>query len=145
MKYKLYSDKTNKFSCNVELKGADIKKSKARVVIESEEFNYIFNGTIDSKGKCEILIPKTKSFLSENTRGKIKLEVIADDVFFEPWSSDFFIKNTKDVKVAVNEQEEPKTEVKVIVQEQKEEEQEIFYSKDELARILKENFLSNNC
>jgi len=110
MKYKLYSDKTNKFSCNVELKGADIKKSKARVVIESEEFNYIFNGTIDSKGKCEIIIPKTKSFLSENTRGKIKLEVIADDVFFEPWSSDFFIKNTKDVKVAVNEQEEPKTE-----------------------------------
>jgi len=144
MKYKLYSDKTNKFSCNVELKGADLKKSKARVVIESEEFNYIFNGTIDSKGKCEILIPKTKSFLSENTKGKIKLEVIADDVFFEPWSSDFFIKNTKDVKVAVNEQEEPKTEVKVIVQEQKEEE-EIFYSKEELAKILKENSLTNNC
>ena len=144
MKYKLYSDKTNKFSCNVELKGADIKKSKARVVIESEEFNYIFNGTIDSKGKCEIIIPKTKSFLSENTRGKIKLEVIADDVFFEPWSSDFFIKNTKDVKVAVNEQEEPKTEVKVIVQEQKEEE-EIFYSKEELAKILKENSGLSKC
>lgn len=143
MKYKLYSDKTNKFSCNVELKGADIKKSKARVVIESEEFNYIFNGTIDSKGKCEILIPKTKSFLSENTRGKIKLEVIADDVFFEPWSSDFFIKNTKDVKVAVNEQEEPKTEVKVIVQEQKEE--EVFYSKEELAKILKENSGLSKC
>ena len=137
MKYKLYSDKTNKFSCNVELNGAPLNKSKARVIIESDDFNYIFNGTIDSKGKCEILIPKTKSFLSENTNGKIKLEVIADDVFFEPWSSDFIIKNTKNVKVAVNEQEEPKTEIKVIVQEQKEE--EIFYSKEELSRILKES------
>ena len=58
MKYKLYSDKTNKFSCNVELKGASLNKYKARVIIESEEFNYIFNGTIDSKiprndQKCE--------------------------------------------------------------------------------------------
>lgn len=140
MKYKLYSDKTNKFSCNVELKGAPLNKSKARVIIESDDFNYIFNGTIDSKGKCEILIPKTKNFLSENTNGKIKLEVIADDVFFEPWSSDFVVKNTKNVKVAVNEQEEPKTEIKVIVQEQKEEE-EVFYSKEELAKILKESKL----
>ena len=43
----------------------------------------------------------------------------------------------KNIKVSVNEQEEPKTEIKVIVQEQKEE--EIFYSKEELSKILKEN------
>ena len=138
MKYKLYSDKTNKFSCNVELKGASLNKSKARVIIESEEFNYIFNGTIDPNGKCEIVIPKTKSFLSENTQGKMKLEIIADDVFFEPWASDFVIKNAKNVKVAISEQKEPETEVKVTIQEQKEEE-EIFYSKEELSKILKEN------
>lgn len=138
MSYKLYSDKTNKFSCNVELKGASLKKSKARVIIESADFNYVFNGTIDSKGKCEILIPKTKSFLSENTQGKMKLEIIADDVFFEPWSSDFTVKNAKNIQVSINEQKEPETEVKVIVQEQKEE--EVFYSKEELAKILKENY-----
>ncbi len=137
MKYKLYSDKTNKFSCNVELKGASLNKSKARVIIESTDFSYVFNGTIDSKGKCEILIPKTKSFLSESTEGKMKLEIIADDVFFEPWSSDFIVKNAKNIKVAVNEQKEPETEIKVIVQEQKEE--EIFYSKEELSKLLKES------
>jgi hypothetical protein len=138
MKYKLYSDKTNKFSCNVELKGASLNKSKARIVIESTDFNYVFNGTIDPRGKCEILIPKTKSFLSENTEGKMKLEIIADDVFFEPWSSEFVVKNAKNIKVAVNEQKEPEPEIKVIVQEQKEEE-EIFYSKDELSKLLKES------
>lgn len=134
MSYKLYSDKTNKFSCNVELKGASLKKSKARVIIESADFNYVFNGTIDSKGKCEILIPKTKSFLSENTQGKMKLEIIADDVFFEPWSSDFTVKNAKNIQVSINEQKEPETEVKVIVQEQKE--TEIFYTKEELAKLF---------
>ena len=134
MSYKLYSDKTNKFSCNVELKGASLKKSKARVIIESADFNYVFNGTIDSKGKCEILIPKTKSFLSENTQGKMKLEIIADDVFFEPWSSDFTVKNAKNIQVSINEQKEPETEVKVIVQEQKE--TEIFYTKKELAKLF---------
>lgn len=137
MKYKLYADKNNKFSCNVELKGASLKNSKARVIIESNDFNYIFNGTIDSRGRCEILIPKTKSFLSENESGKMKLEIIAEDVFFEPWSSDFIVRNAKNVQVYINEQKEIEPEMKVIVQEQKE--PEIFYTKEELKNILKSN------
>lgn len=135
MKYKLYADKNNKFSCNVELKGASLKNSKARVIIESNDLNYIFNGTIDSRGKCEILIPKTKSFLSENETGKMKLEIIAEDIFFEPWSSDFIVRKAKNLQVYINEQKELEPEVKVIVQEQKE--PEIFYSKEELRNILK--------
>ena len=137
MKYKLYADKNNKFSCNVELKGASLKNSKARVVIESKDMNYVFNGTIDTKGKCEILIPKTKSFLSENEIGKMKLEIIAEDVFFEPWSSDFIVRNAKTIQVSINEQKEIEPEMKVVVQEQKE--TEIFYTKEELRSILKKN------
>jgi hypothetical protein len=143
MSYKLYSDKTNKFSCNVQVKGASLKKSKARVIIESSEFSYIFNGSIDQKGKCEIIIPKTSNFLNENSQGKMKLEIIADDVYFEPWSSDFIVKKDKNVQVSISEQKEPETEVKVIVQEQQD--TEIFYSKEELSKILKENYGLSEC
>jgi len=89
MAYKLYTDKANKFNCNIEVEGTSLAKSQVRLVIESDEMTYMFKGSIQSNGECEVTIPKTKSFLSEGTTGNMRLEVIADDVYFEPWSSDF--------------------------------------------------------
>ena len=121
MAYKLYTDKANKFNCNIEVEGTSLTKSQVRLVIESDEMTYMFKGSIQSNGECEVTIPKTKSFLSEGTIGNMRLEVIADDVYFEPWSSDFSVATNKKVTVQIAEQEEDKPKMKVQVAEQKEE------------------------
>lgn len=121
MAYKLYTDKANKFNCNIEVEGTSLAKSQVRLVIESDEMIYMFKGSIQSNGECEVTIPKTKSFLSEGTTGNMRLEVIADDVYFEPWSSDFSVATNKKVTVQIAEQEDEKPKMKVQVAEQKEE------------------------
>jgi hypothetical protein len=121
MAYKLYTDKSNKFNCNIEVEGTSLAKSQVRLVIESNEMNFMFKGSIQSNGECEVIIPKTKNFLSEGTIGSMRLEVIADDVYFEPWSSDFSVVANKKVTVQIAEQEEEKPKMKVQVIEQKEE------------------------
>jgi hypothetical protein len=121
MAYNLYTDKANKFNCNIEIEGTSLSKSKVRLVIETDEMSYMFNGSIENTGICEVNIPKTKHFLPEGTKGSMRLEVIADDVYFEPWASDFNVKTNKKVNVVVAEQVEDKPKVNVIVAEQKEE------------------------
>ena len=121
MSYKLYTDKPNKFSCNIEVDGTSLANSKVRLVIESDNFNYMFNGVVYENGVCEVNIPKTKGFLSESNKGLMRLEVIADDVYFEPWSSEFQVKASKKVNVVVAEQtEEVKPKIKVEVQQEPE-------------------------
>lgn len=121
MAYSLYTDKQNKFSCNIEIEGTSLAKSKVRLVVETDEMSYMFNGLIENTGICEVNIPKTKHFLPEGTKGNMRLEVIADDVYFEPWSSDFSVKTNKKVNVVVAEQIEEKPKMRVQVIEQIEE------------------------
>jgi hypothetical protein len=118
MAYNLYTDKPNKFNCNIDVEGTSLSNSKVRLVIETNEMSYMFNGHIENTGVCEVNIPKTKNFLPEGTKGSIKLEVIADDVYFEPWNSDFNVKTSKKVNVVVAEQVDEKPKLKVQVFEQ---------------------------
>ena len=120
MSYLLYTDKPNKFNCNIQIEGTSLAKSKVRLVIETDEMSYMFNGAIENTGVCEVNIPKTKHFLPEGTKGNMRLEVIADDVYFEPWSSDFGVKTNKKVNVVVSEQEEEKPRLTVEVFQQEE-------------------------
>lgn len=119
--YTFYTDKTEIFECNIQLQGAKIKDSRTRLILESDDHNLIFYGTIDSNGKCTIPVKKLKSVLSENVTGKVKLEVIAEDTFFEPWSDSFEIKTNKKVTVEVKSNSnsnlisEGKAKVKVTV------------------------------
>jgi hypothetical protein len=133
MGYNLYTDKANKFNCNIEIEGTSLAKSKVRLVIETDEMSYMFNGSIENTGVCEVNIPKTKNFLPEGTRGNMRLEVIADDVYFEPWSSDFNVKTNKKVNVVVAEQieDKPKVMVQVVEQEEVKPETKIVESKVE--------------
>ena len=100
--YKVYRDKSETFICDMEISGANAAKSKARIIIESTEMTYMFEGTIDSKGHCEIPLKKM-NFLTENEIGKIKLEVIADDMVFSPWEDTFIATNHRKVTVKVTE------------------------------------------
>lgn len=102
--YKLFTDKTEIFECNVQIEGASLHKSVARIVVESDELNLMFNGTIDENGKCQIPIKKLRGILGENVKGSLKLEVIAEDAYFVPWSSTFTIEAAKKVTVEVKSQ-----------------------------------------
>ena len=118
MIYNLYTDKPNKFNCNIEIEGTSLSKSKVRLVVETDEMTYMFNGKIENTGVCEVNIPKTKHFLPEGSQGLMRLEVIADDVYFEPWSSQFNVKTNKKVNVVVAEQVDEKPKLRVQVMEQ---------------------------
>ena len=121
--YKLFTDKTELFECNISLQGASLKKSKARLVVETPEYSLLFNGSISKGGKCEIPIKKLKGLIDENTSGNIRLEVIAEDTFFTPWESDFEVETSKKVTVEVKTQTTKKpiveTKVKVKVKNEK--------------------------
>ena len=99
--YKLFTDKTNLFECSISLQGASLKKSKARLVVETTDYSLMFNGSISSGGKCEIPIRKLKGLIDENTLGNIRLEVVAEDTLFTPWESDFAVDASKKVTVEV--------------------------------------------
>ena len=117
--YKLFTDKAELFECNISLQGASLKKSTARLVVETQDYSLLFKGDIDSKGKCEIPIKKLKGLIDEDTTGNIRLEVIAEDTFFTPWESDFEVETSKKVTVEVKTQttKKPIVEAKVKVKE----------------------------
>ena len=117
--YKLFTDKNELFECNISLEGASLKKSKARLVVETQDYSLLFNGTISKGGKCEIPIKKLKGLIDEDTTGNIRLEVIAEDTFFTPWESDFEVETSKKVTVEVKTQttKKPIVEAKVKVKE----------------------------
>lgn len=101
-RYKLYKDKSEVFSCDIEVEGANIKDSQVRIVVESNEWSLLFNGNIDENGKVNIPIKKL-SLLEEGATGKIRMEVIADGTIFIPWDDDFIVKLSKKVMVKFDE------------------------------------------
>ena len=115
--YKLFTDKSELFECDIKLQGASLKKSKARLVVETQDYSLMFNGSISTSGKCEIPIRKLKGLIDEDTIGNIRLEVIAEDTFFTPWESDFEVETSKKVTVEVKSQttKKPIVEAKVTV------------------------------
>ena len=117
--YPLYLDKSEVFSCDIMIEGADIDETLTRLIIETDEWTLMFPGEIQSN-KVNIPIRKLNIF-KEGEIGKIKLEVIAEGTQFIPWEDDFKIKRSKTVQVSVNEKkshkkiQESKTNVKVKV------------------------------
>ena len=143
--YKLFTDKTELFECSISLQGASLKKSKARLVVETQDYSLLFNGTISKSGKCEIPIRKLKGLIDEDTSGNIRLEVIAEDTFFTPWESDFEVETSKKVTVEVKSQttKKPIVEAKVKVKENvtNPEKQHVI---NLLKLLVKENININN-
>ena len=100
--YKIYKDKSEIFSCEITLEGANYKETQVRLILESNDWNIMFTGEIDENGKCIIPIKKM-NILDEGVIGKIKLEVIAEDSVFIPWEDDFEVKLSKKVIVKIHE------------------------------------------
>lgn len=115
-----YTDKSKKFECNIDIDGADINETKARLALSFDKSNvkYIYEGSISKNGKCTIKIPEMKH--TPNIVGNVVLEVIAENTYFEPWSDDFIVKQHKNVVVErimqdVEEEEIVNEDVKISV------------------------------
>ena len=113
MSYSLYQDKQELFEAKIKVSGASLKDSFCRLVVESEEWNLVFKGDIDSKGNVSIPIKKLKNVMSEGTTGTMKLEVIAEDTYFVPWETNFEVEKAKDVQVEVKQQNSSKAKMVV--------------------------------
>ena len=122
MAYSLYIDRNENFECDLSVKNASLKDAKARLVVEGEDVNLMFEGDIRN-GRCVVPIRKMKGLLPENTRGKMHLEVIVEDTYFSPWQDQFLVEEHTQVKVQVHEQKKKKPimEVSAVQEEPKEE------------------------
>ena len=135
--YKLFTDKTNLFECSISLQGASLKKSKARLVVETTDYSLMFDGSISSGGKCEIPIRKLKGLIDENTSGNIRLEVVAEDTLFTPWESDFEVDASKKVTVEVKTQTTKKPIVEAKVKVKVKNEKPTITEKDHVMNLFK--------
>ena len=102
--YKLYTDKIEKFEAKIKLEGASLKNSKARLVVEADGFDVMFKGTIDNSGTVKVPVKRLKGLIDENTKGTIKLEIIAEDTYFTPWESTFSVEASRKVTVEIKSQ-----------------------------------------
>ena len=121
--YKLFTDKLENFEAKIKIEGASLKKSKARLVVESDNFSLLFNGEIDESGNVNIPVKRLRGLLDENVSGAIKLEVIAEDTYFTPWESQFTVETSKKVQAEIVSQSgstlnETKTKSTVILKSQ---------------------------
>jgi len=114
--YTLYTDKLENFKCSIDLEGASLSDTQARLVLESDRLNLLYEGKIDANGECTIPISKLKNILKEGEEGTMRLEVIAEDTFFSPWEDQFTVNTNKKVTVEVlSSNEKPLKESKVNV------------------------------
>jgi|TARA_R110000803_G_scaffold206347_1_gene273561 hypothetical protein len=133
--YTLYSDKQNIFECDIQLEGASLTEAFARLIIESKNVNLLYEGTITSDGNCRIDMPKLKGIIKEG--GNLRLEVIADDMYFNPWESQYDLKAAKTVTVEVREQKKaplveskPKLKVNILGEKPRKSKSPVVESKE---------------
>jgi len=145
--YNLYTDRSELFECDIKIEGASLKKSTARLVVETSDYSLMFNGKISESGKCEIPIRKLKGLIDENSKGNIRLEVIAEDTYFTPWKSQFDIQASRQVTVEVRSQSQPiihENKVEVSNVKQLITRQEVNHVKNILKLLVREDININN-
>jgi hypothetical protein len=98
--YKIFLDQNKTFECNINIDGASLDKSEARLLLEAEHFTLSFKGEIKSDGTVKIPINKLKGIIREDFTGNISLEVIAEDTVFVPWKSEYRTGVSKKVEVS---------------------------------------------
>ena len=146
--YKLFTDKAELFECDIKIEGTSLSKSTARIVVETADYSLMFNGKLTTDGKCTIPIKKLKGLIDENTKGNMRLEVIAEDTYFIPWKSEFEIDASKKVTVEVKSQASKKVikENKVQVSNIKQEitKQDVDHVSNILKLLVRENITLEN-
>jgi hypothetical protein len=112
--YTIYLDKEETFECEVSIKNASIKDSSARLIIESDDINLVFFGTV-SKDTISVPIKSLKKYFTESDKATIKLEVIVENNLVTPWESELLFDsyNKVEIKEIKNVKSKPLIEIKV--------------------------------
>lgn len=98
--YKINKERTENFECKVSIEGSSLKSAKARLIIDSAEWSYLLEGTLEKDGRCSIPIKKGMPLL-EGDQGNIKLEILIDDQIFTAWESEYLVEAHKKIKVDI--------------------------------------------
>lgn len=114
MSYTIYLDKDETFECEASIKNASYKNSSARLIIESNDVNLVFFGSVD-KNTISVPIKSLKKYFTESDKATIKLEVIVENQLVTPWESEveFDSYNKVEIKEIKNVKSKPLIEVKV--------------------------------
>ena len=96
--YTIYLDKEETFECEVSIKNASIKDSSVRLIIESDDINLVFFGTI-SKDTISVPIRSLKKYFTESDKATIKLEVIVENNLVTPWQSELLFDSYNKVEI----------------------------------------------
>jgi len=151
MSYTIYLDKEETFECEVSIKNASIKDSSARLIIESEDLNLVFFGTV-SKDTITVPIKSLKKYFTENDSAKIKLEVIVENNLVTPWESELIFDsyNKVEIKEIKNIKSKPLIEIKVkedkklqLEAKTKEVEQQVVTESKKSTKSLKQKLLES--
>jgi len=132
-------DKEETFECEASIKNASYKNSSARLIIESEDVNLVFFGSVD-KNTITVPIKSLKMYFTESDTAKIKLEVIVENQLVTPWESEvqFDNYNKVEIKEIKNIKQSPLVEIKL-----KEEQKEVVVEKSQSVENAKQNLLRN--
>ena len=150
--YTIYLDKEETFECEVSIKNASIKDSSARLIIESDDINLVFFGTV-SKDTISVPIKSLKKYFTENDKATIKLEVIVENNLVTPWESELLFDsyNKVEIKEIKNVKSKPLIEIKVkedkkqqqLETKTKEIEQKVVTESKKPVKSLKEKLLES--
>ena len=150
--YTIYLDKEETFECEVSIKNASIKDSSARLIIESDDINLVFFGTV-SKDTITVPIKSLKKYFTESDKATIKLEVIVENNLVTPWESELLFDsyNKVEIKEIKNVKSKPLIEIKVkedkkqqqLEAKTKEIEQKVVAESKKPVKSLKEKLLES--
>jgi hypothetical protein len=150
--YTIYLDKEETFQCEVSIKNASIKDSSARLIIESDDINLVFFGTV-SKDTITVPIKSLKKYFTESDKATIKLEVIVENNLVTPWESELLFDsyNKVEIKEIKNVKTKPLIEIKVkedkkqqqLEAKTKEIEQKVVTESKKPVKSLKEKLLES--
>jgi hypothetical protein len=85
-----------KFKINSE--GIDINKIEPRLILTTKENkNYLFLGEVEN-GVCKFNIPQLGIY-EKGDHGKVKFEIISEDLYFPVWQDNFEIKSKASIKI----------------------------------------------
>jgi hypothetical protein len=113
---KIFNDKTQLIECKINITGDNFSKVIPRLILKGDNNlkNIIIEGKIDGDNKLNFSIPPINEF----TNGTAFIEVIADNMYFSPWSSDFKVEKCLQLEnVIVKPTVESKPKIEVIVEE----------------------------
>jgi hypothetical protein len=98
--YIFHRDSDETFECKVTVEGGNPENTIARLVLKTDLWNLVFDGTVRRDGTCVVPLKKLSVF-PDGTIGEARLEIIVDDVMFIPWESPFKVASAKKVSVQV--------------------------------------------